>query len=79
MSMICLQTCVVLHYGSHFKNMGFLLAGVALLRERGSQSHLSDDCAPAPDSLLQEASYLHSYAVAAYTVGTFVHLAFLLL
>jgi hypothetical protein len=65
--MICLQTCVVLHYGGHFKNMGFLLAGVALLREQGSQSHLSDDYTPAPDSLLQEASYLHSYAVAAYT------------
>ncbi|CAM6029646.1 unnamed protein product [Sphagnum balticum] len=44
-----------------------VVAGVALLRERGSQSHLSDDYTPAPDSLLQEASYLHSYAVAAYT------------
>lgn len=43
--------------------------GVALLREETPKSPVSDEFPAAPASLLLEATRLHPYAVAAYTVS----------
>jgi len=50
------------------------VAGIALLREQKVEALASDDGGTVPEGLILEASLLHPYAVASYTVLVFFSL-----
>lgn len=53
---------------SRFLNTLRFVSGIALLREQKVEPLAADDDGVVPEELLSEASLLHPYAVAAYTV-----------